>query len=345
MRIVLTILGFFSLLPIIIGSLFKMQHWPGAGIMIVFGTSLFASFFCLFYLVYRIKERKSGLELVEALFLSASMSVTSIGMMFRVQHWPGAGVMLVFGLTLFAFAGVPIILVSYAALKENAKDLRLIHMGIGVAAISLAFAYNTSRNDLLAYEVGYSQTSESVNSLYWVGQRMYKMGDTTQTVQQFEQKELIHRNAMNLCQLIDDYKIELIRRTDRITEEMPKDRYKMENVVHKDNFDVPTNMLIGGLEGQLRDDQWSAVALRRAVEAYRDSLYSVVPSQEGRNAIGAALELKGHYSCHEGEQVWEMASFYHTPLIGVLNTLAMLQQSVLAAEIVALNEVASPSHS
>ena len=78
-----TMLGF--------ASIFKILHWPGAGILLSLGALAVSFLFLPSALVVLWKETRSGKKVV--LFISAFIGGVSLimGILFKVQHWPGAG--------------------------------------------------------------------------------------------------------------------------------------------------------------------------------------------------------------------------------------------------------------
>lgn len=96
------------------GVLFKTMHWPGASIMLIlaFGI-LFISLFTTL-----LKENKAqGMSVTENAAMITTFSFLIIGTAFRMQHWPGAMVLVVLG-TFSTLA-----LVFYGAFNRNSLKL------------------------------------------------------------------------------------------------------------------------------------------------------------------------------------------------------------------------------
>lgn len=341
MRIALSVLGFFSLTLIILGSLFKIQHWPGAGVMLVIGTTIFSTFFCLIYLIYRVIERKGALDVIQGLVLSSTMSVISMGMLFKVQHWPGAGVMITFGLSLLAFICIPLLLVTFAISKEKSKGLGVLYTTIGVAAISMTFAFNVSRETLQSFIVNEQLVNANTASLRQINRSLY-----TDEIEKLDEKrvsdyQLIKEQSRTMFELLDAYKVHLIKQTDKLEDGLPAEYYWPENLIGKDNYDVPTNILIGGDEARIRTGEWSASALHTAIDNYSATLMQAVYTKKAQASIELLLTLGAYSHKTRPNEPWEITVFYHQPLVSVLATLTTLQNAVLMAEFVALNDLKS----
>jgi glucan phosphoethanolaminetransferase (alkaline phosphatase superfamily) len=96
------------------GVLFKTMHWPGASMMLIlaFGI-LFISLFTTL-----LKENKAqGMSSTENAAMITTFSFLILGTAFRMQHWPGAMVLVVLG-TFSTLA-----LVFYGVFNRNSLKL------------------------------------------------------------------------------------------------------------------------------------------------------------------------------------------------------------------------------
>lgn len=100
-------------------SVFKIMHWPGAGILLSLGALVTSFLFLPSALVVLWKETRSRKRIF--LFVSAFISGVSLifGILFKVQHWPGGGALItafvVFTMLLF----IPALLASRLKDEEN----------------------------------------------------------------------------------------------------------------------------------------------------------------------------------------------------------------------------------
>jgi hypothetical protein len=103
-------------------ALFKIQHWPGAGIMLTLGALILAFFFLPSALGVLWKETHSK----NKLFLFISTFVTGLclilGTVFKIQHWPAAGILLSLAVLFVIFLFVPALLINrFNDLENKAK--------------------------------------------------------------------------------------------------------------------------------------------------------------------------------------------------------------------------------
>jgi len=115
--------------------LFKLQHWAGAGIMMTLGAFILAFVFMPSSLGVLWKETRSTGKLF--LFISAFLAgmFFIIGILFKVQHWPGAGTILILAMLTGVLCLIPALLVNRFRLLEK-KSKRLVYI---VGATGLIF--------------------------------------------------------------------------------------------------------------------------------------------------------------------------------------------------------------
>ncbi|WP_197901595.1 hypothetical protein [Rhodocytophaga rosea] len=101
-------LGLLLSVCISIGSLFKAMEWPGANYLLWFGlTGLVVLFLPLLaYDTYKQKD-KSVIEKIKDALGFASATVLGTGIMLKIGHLTGGGILLVGGTMLFTFGFLP----------------------------------------------------------------------------------------------------------------------------------------------------------------------------------------------------------------------------------------------
>lgn len=110
-----------------IAALFKIQHWPGAGIMLTLGAMILAFAFMPSALGVLWKETHNSNKLVLfiSVFLSAGLFIS--GILFKIQHWDGSSVILMLTNIVVVLLLIPFLLA--AGLRETEKKaLRIVYM-------------------------------------------------------------------------------------------------------------------------------------------------------------------------------------------------------------------------
>jgi hypothetical protein len=108
-------------------TLFKIQHWPLAGPMLFLGALVLAFIFMPSTLVVLWKETHNS----KKLFLFISGFVTGMlfifGTLFKIQHWPQAGIILSLSVLFAIFFFIPSLVLNRLAEPEN-KPKRPIYL-------------------------------------------------------------------------------------------------------------------------------------------------------------------------------------------------------------------------
>ncbi|MFM1874267.1 MAG: gliding motility protein GldM [Bacteroidota bacterium] len=112
--------------------------------------------------------------------------------------------------------------------------------------------------------------------------------------------------------------------------------FSLKNVNSKDNYDIPTNIMIGGQEGQLKEGPHTASELVQKLNDFRDKMVSMIDPKKGQSIIDA---LKTNFNTDTTLQIsqsekepWAYANFYHIPLAAVVTNLSKIQTDVRNAE-------------
>jgi hypothetical protein len=107
----------------LVGVLFKLMHWPGAGPLIVVSLSIIAVFYFplafYFFCDKKIKHQNLPLSIVSGFFLS----LIPIGIAFKLQYWPGAQVYTMLGM----ITSPIILLVTYFLKKRSSEELSVYY--------------------------------------------------------------------------------------------------------------------------------------------------------------------------------------------------------------------------
>jgi hypothetical protein len=135
MRNINKTLGVISVIVLIIGIIFKKSHWPGAGIiMSVSALALFVFF--ITYLFVGIKALSTAIEKASGISAGVAMCLTLAGFLFKVQHWPGAGVLIIVSLLALLVTGILLIIDSIME-SDKAKQSIKTAFGFSLTLIAL----------------------------------------------------------------------------------------------------------------------------------------------------------------------------------------------------------------
>ncbi len=163
-RLFLFISGFFAGMFFILGTLFKVQHWPGAGIVISLGALAGILLFIPALLADRFAASEKKDKRPVYILAAVSMACYGTGMLFRIMHWPLAGILMVAGLVIFCIIVFP----WYTLLtwrEESSIKAPFIFIIIGSLLIIVPGAL-INMNLQSAYESGFYSNMGQQETLY-----------------------------------------------------------------------------------------------------------------------------------------------------------------------------------
>ncbi len=108
MKKIMLFSGVASAFLVAVGILFKFMHWPGAGISLVLGISLSSLLFLPLMFVLRVKEKQSRRDKLITGLGALAGSALSMGILFKIMHWPGANMLGLGAMLIMAFVFLPI---------------------------------------------------------------------------------------------------------------------------------------------------------------------------------------------------------------------------------------------
>jgi gliding motility-associated protein GldM len=111
--------------------------------------------------------------------------------------------------------------------------------------------------------------------------------------------------------------------------------FSLRNVNSKDNYDTPTNIMIGGEEGKLKEGPWTASELVAKIGTFKENLIGLLDSSGSSIAEGLRVNFdteKKLKISDAASEPWPLANFYHIPLAAVVTNLSKVQTDVRNAE-------------
>lgn len=108
MKNTLKISGIIAIAAFLLGGFFKTLHLPGAGILIILGGFIFSLIFLPLMIVLKFKDEEKAVDkwVFSLGFILAIMA--SLGVVFKIMHWPYANFLMRYGNVFFIFGFVPL---------------------------------------------------------------------------------------------------------------------------------------------------------------------------------------------------------------------------------------------
>jgi hypothetical protein len=132
MKKIMFISGIFSAFLMLAGAYFKIMHWPGANVMLIIGILCLSAFFLPMMFTLKLREKTEKRDKV-VLILGLVISVyLLVGALFKLMHWPAAGVFVLTGLPVLLFIYLPIYI--YNGVRNPAAKVNTIVTSILIVA-------------------------------------------------------------------------------------------------------------------------------------------------------------------------------------------------------------------
>lgn len=138
MKKTMHIIGIAATIMVLVGSIFKVLHYPGAGILYLSGGILLTYLFLPLLATLKVKQKLGSLRTWASVVGIVSGFILVHGIFFKVMHWPMANVLMKSGGALLLFVFLPLSI--YVAIKHKAvRSNTLISLVLSIAGFSILF--------------------------------------------------------------------------------------------------------------------------------------------------------------------------------------------------------------
>ncbi|MCB0738414.1 MAG: hypothetical protein KDC92_12935 [Bacteroidetes bacterium] len=114
-----SILGIIGGVTTILGTLFKVMHWPGANVMLLSGLVITALLFMPFALYVNYKTNQGIRDRATLIAGFTGGILLFVFALFKIMHWPGASALLILSLGELILVFVPLYFVKSYRNKDN----------------------------------------------------------------------------------------------------------------------------------------------------------------------------------------------------------------------------------
>lgn len=273
MKRAIFILGILATIILSVVALFKLFHWPGAGVMIVAGIFILVLVFLPLALLDNF--RNEGTRKTRWLYIVTFITCLVVfgGVLFKIMHWPGSGIVILFAIPFPFVIFLPVYLWTTGRLEnyDIHKTVFVLFLVAYVSVISALLALNVSRdflNETLSVGTTFRHWSTALS------QGTETSGNSSDQVKQLEQ------SAGGILMTIGECR-EKIRVVTGTTEEemMNKGLY---GVQKKDSRIVSSKALLAGGDFSL------ASKLEGQIESYIREI-SLLPGSSGLVTLAREL--------------------------------------------------------
>ncbi len=326
MNSTMKISGYISSLMILFGAFFKLNHWPGASILMVTGVFFFSVLFLplLFILKFKSSAENNRNIVLSSIAFIASL-VISIGILFKIMHWPNARLLIIIGCVLLVLGYLPIYLISiYKNTTNKINATATVIMIIAGAGLFITES-NTgiSRQVSDSFWRGVTENEQVLNFLknenklrYDLLEKKLSVDSTTNKINVFRLKE----NSAALIEYIEKLKVYLISNTENISLEAAKN-LKTDELRTSGGSEISSEILFGE-----NNSEFSAAILKNEIEKFKSTVIGIDNSIDLSNLATSNIVVYG-------ESIpWEKSNFEKLPIPLIIFNLNRIELAVITTE-------------
>jgi len=335
-RLFLFIPAFLAGMFLILGTLFKVQHWPAAGILILLALLFGAVFFIPSLLAVKLQDQENKAKRPVYILGAAGFIIYVAGMLFKIQHWPLAAAFMVIGMIILCGFVFP--WYTWITWKEEDHiSAKFIYIVFGLLIIIVPGAL-LNLNLQQSYQNGYYSHQGQQQALYdYLFRNSNSIMTDNHDSPDYPLMEKVHSRTSEILGFIADVESRMISQaegkpgapvviTDQVVQTETGPRIQYNNISRPFNSQPVKGFLLPG--AKTREE------LTAVMTDYSNYLASLVPAevlQDYSRRLDPAGYLPGKVS--ENELITLMTG---------LHSLALLKNSILAVESAILKAVANP---
>jgi hypothetical protein len=133
------LIGVISSFLILIGVLMKIQHWPLAGVAITLGAVSFALGYSVMLYIDKSAVAQNSYQRFVNVMTLFTMIIIMVAFLFKVQHWPGAGIGIIVGHLLLLLM-IPVLFIHGSKESDPVKKMDINNIAI-ILVVLTAFSF------------------------------------------------------------------------------------------------------------------------------------------------------------------------------------------------------------
>lgn len=315
---------------LMLGVLFKVMHWPGTPILLIFGFGILLGIFVPLLLFSKLRGDIFSREKMTYTIGALGIIPFGAATLFKIMHWPGAGPLLILGSFLLIVVFIPMYTnMQIKANKMNAGQfIFVITLSMYAVVLTALLAMNVSKHVLESFSSDEVDNATIVK--YFEKKKARLLSEITNdsiAASQTESRKQISESADKTKELIHNLQLELVSFVEGVDKTTAQDLIIHPNLLLRmDNYDMPTFLL-------LNQENNKATLLKSAIENYRsDALKAAGNNELLTNKIKTLLNTDDTMTSEEVKLSWEWNNFYHSPLIGTLVRLTEIEKNICLIE-------------
>ena len=316
--------GLISSVIFLLGILFRVMHWPGAGIALAVGLFMLGFIFLPSLIFAKMSDDKGeGKRAAYLVGLFAGLFYIT-GFLFKIMHWPGAGIIILIGLILFALIFIPLFVFAHYKNESHVSGhFIFVIVASMMAILFLSFMALTVSKDVLSEFAAVEKQMDNVlNDLKDKNNACVR--EMINTLERDAVVASVHQKTEEIESWIDDLKRELVIATEPgNTAAIAGGEIDCSMIKNKDAYNIPVDILIV---------QGKASQLAEKIKEYKGYLLSESDAADLASKLDMLLDISEVKVADDDEIPWENATFEHRTFVSNLNTLTIIQIKLRLAE-------------
>lgn len=305
---------------ILFGSLFKVQHWPAANMLLIAGLLICCILFLplALYSSYQNQEEKKYGILYVVSFLVFFTGL--MGSLFKIEHWPGAGIFLLIGIPLPFILFLPVYLYQTRKIKNISSNsfLGIVFGLIFLAVYGVLLSLNVSKNIL-----------DKISNNIRIHEQDIAFIEGKMKPSNVNEK--ISRDADSLCIFIDEIRCSLLSASGNVSCEgnLLSSQYFSSSLANADDKEISTKILFSSEKGNIPD------LLENKLSDFRENLLKNESSNKAFESLIKKLFNTSAIVSQDDPSSsirWQEREFKNRELIIVLNTLSRIKRNIRLVE-------------
>jgi hypothetical protein len=222
------ILGVISAIIISTGVILKVNHWPAGQILIAVGTLILVLIFFPAALINNYKAEGNAQNRLLYIVTYITCFVVFIGMLFKIQHWPYAGVGLSIALPFPYIVFLPVFLV----VTSKNKNFNIYN----TIFVLLLLALNSVFSALLSLNVA----RDTINDSYGISRNYCRTEAAIADMPITADNSAVNAKIDEIVKITGDYQDQILKHEGTTREQWKKDPG---NLVRPDNINSAASIL------------------------------------------------------------------------------------------------------
>jgi hypothetical protein len=325
------------------GAIFKIEHWPGAGLMLMFSMVLFAFCFLPMALINSYKGNgNKNKPLYIAGYICALFSIIAI--LFKFQHWGGASLLMIIGIPLPFLYFLPVYIYYHNKEKEKSSMnfLGVMLLMVFIALFTSMLSINVSRNILDAMRRSSIDLSQTTDMFTLKNASTYESINKTDNAEINDKVTELKKRSDAVSGKIENVKTELVQRITGYDSSTIRGNKIIMTTFEPTTEINGTTFIMRGNEGIVG----RATEIKNALADYRKYMNSILAgNKESLSMVNAMLNTADSTYTVNGEtqtNSWDDSFFpRNTYIINVLGNLDCIETYVKMAEAEGLSYLCS----